>query len=451
MDDPLEKIVRRNLYEVMGALYPGSVLSHRTAFLGGQPSGAHIYATYKYSRNITLTAGVVVHFTAGPGPRQDDIPLPHNAWMSSEPRMFLENMQISRPRMGIPAKTVSREEVEERLIRARDARGDAWLNELRDRAKIIAGQFGWEAEYQRLYKLIGRLLGTQKAKLKSPVARGRTDKFPFDIARVEAFDRLAAYLRTVPVRHFQEVAVSRQAIINEAFFEAYFSNFIEGTEFEVEEAKSFVLDGLPPKSRPEDAHDIIGTYQLIIDRRFRNQTPGQPGEFISLLQERHEILMRQRPAMHPGLFKEKPDRAGNTHFVEPELVRGTLHHGFLRRESIPDPSGRAAYMMFLVSEVHPFDDGNGRIARLFMNAELSAARLARVIIPTVYREDYLSGMRAITRNSDDAAYVRMLSHAQDFSRHLDFNEYGTALKQLESANAFDKSNNAKLVMPTIQS
>ncbi|MDE2346445.1 MAG: hypothetical protein KGL13_08245, partial [Gammaproteobacteria bacterium] len=82
LDDPLEKIVRRNLYEVMGALYPGSVLSHRTAFLGGQPSGAHIYATYKYSRNITLTAGVVVHFTAGPGPRQDDIPLPHNAWMS---------------------------------------------------------------------------------------------------------------------------------------------------------------------------------------------------------------------------------------------------------------------------------------------------------------------------------------------------------------------------------
>ena len=29
-------------------------------------------------------------------------------------------------------------------------------------------------------------------------------------------------------------------------------------------------------------------------------------------------------------------------------------------------------MMFLVSEVHPFVDGNGRIARIMMNAELVA-------------------------------------------------------------------------------
>jgi len=30
-------------------------------------------------------------------------------------------------------------------------------------------------------------------------------------------------------------------------------------------------------------------------------------------------------------------------------------------------------MMFLVSEVHPFLDGNGRIARVMMNAELILA------------------------------------------------------------------------------
>ena len=30
-------------------------------------------------------------------------------------------------------------------------------------------------------------------------------------------------------------------------------------------------------------------------------------------------------------------------------------------------------MMFMMSEVHPFDDGNGRLARLMMNTELVSA------------------------------------------------------------------------------
>jgi len=71
------------------------------------------------------------------------------------------------------------------------------------------------------------------------------------------------------------------------------------------------------------------------------------------------------------------------------LVRGTLKEGFERSTTIADPVARALYMMFLVSEVHPFNDGNGRIARVMMNAELVQAGYSKLIIPTVYREDYL--------------------------------------------------------------
>ncbi len=447
LDDSLDQVVRRNLHQIIGALYPGSVLSHRTAFQGGQPGDGHIYATYKYKRNITLTPGVVIHFSEGPGPQPDDIQLPHHACMSSEPRMFLENMQVSRPRQGLPPKTVSRPEIEERLIRASDARGTAWLNELRDAASAIANRFGWQAEYDRLYKLMGRLLGTQKAKLTSPIARARTDKAPYDLQRVESFDRLAVHLRVNAFPRHPEVTSARQPIINEAFFEAYFSNFIEGTKFKVIEAKAFVLDGVPPKSRPADAHDIIGTYQLIIDKKHRTYQAKSGDEFLELLKERNEVLMRLRPDKRPGLFKEEANVVGNVQFVDPGLVRGTLLQGFIRLESIADPFGRAAYMMFMISEVHPFDDGNGRVARLFMNAELSAAKLARIIIPIVYRDDYMMGMRTITRNKDDAAYIRMLIRAQDFSRRIDFSTYEGANRQLEVANAFQEPNEAKLIMP----
>ena len=50
-------------------------------------------------------------------------------------------------------------------------------------------------------------------------------------------------------------------------------------------------------------------------------------------------------------------------FVKPELVIGTLVEGFRYTEEVPPGFPRALYTLFLVSEVHPFDDGNGRIAR----------------------------------------------------------------------------------------
>ncbi len=58
---------------------------------------------------------------------------------------------------------------------------------------------------------------------------------------------------------------------------------------------------------------------------------------------------------------------------------------------------RAIFMMFLVSEVHPFADGNGRVARVMMNAELAAAQQVRVLIPIVYRSNYISALARAKR------------------------------------------------------
>ena len=48
------------------------------------------------------------------------------------------------------------------------------------------------------------------------------------------------------------------SFINVAFFDAYFSNFIEGTEFEVEEALQIIGSGIVPADRPADGRDILG-------------------------------------------------------------------------------------------------------------------------------------------------------------------------------------------------
>ena len=53
---------------------------------------------------------------------------------------------------------------------------------------------------------------------------------------------------------------------------------------------------------------------------------------------------------------------------------------------------RAIFMMFLVAEVHPFSDGNGRLSRIMMNAELVSAGEQRIIVPTIYRANYLAAL-----------------------------------------------------------
>ena len=76
------------------------------------------------------------------------------------------------------------------------------------------------------------------------------------------------------------------------------------------------------------------------------------------------------------MFKTRANRAGTTLFVAPELVHGTLReaHGLLG--TLPDGLPKAAYLMFVISEVHPYSDGNGRVARALMNAALERCRRA---------------------------------------------------------------------------
>ena len=83
-----------------------------------------------------------------------------------------------------------------------------------------------------------------------------------------------------------------------------------------------------------------------------------------------------------------------------EHVRGTLLQSFDFYKALIHPFAKAAYMLFVVSEVHPFLDGNGRLARIMMNAELSTSKQSKIIMTTVYRDDYLGALRRLTRHRD---------------------------------------------------
>lgn len=122
-------------------------------------------------------------------------------------------------------------------------------------------------------------------------------------------------------------------------------------------------------------------------------------------------------------------------FVRPAEVVGTRQAGWDRARGLDDPFARAVLASFLVSEVHPFDDGNGRVARVTMNTELVAAGQARIIVPTVFRDDYVSELRALTANARPDALVATLAFAQRWTSLIDWSSLASARADLERTNA----------------
>jgi fido (protein-threonine AMPylation protein) len=155
------------------------------------------------------------------------------------------------------------------------------------------------------------------------------------------------------------------------------------------------------------------------------------------------------------MFKTSANRAGATLFVAPELVAGTLAKGFEFYRSLTAPLHRAIFMMFLISEVHPFADGNGRAARIMMNAELIATGESRIIVPTVYRNDYLMALKGLSQNGITGALVRTLDFAQRYTVAVDFADLDRARFILDRTHAFADPNEAeaaaiRLILPTAE-
>ena len=444
--DSDEAIVARNLYLILTKLFPGAVLSHRTALEGGPTETGDLFLTYKYSRKVNLP-GFSVHLLKGPGPTEGDMPFLQGLFMSSRPRAFIENLQISRSRSSI-AKVLSRTDIEERLDRICQIRGADALNQLRDDARTVSLSLHMEDPFQKLNKIISAILRTRPAgELVSPQARATSLGVPYDPQRLETFNRLFACLTQSQLPMRKETGLSEEETHLAAFFEAYFSNYIEGTEFEVDQAHAIVFQNKIPQERPEDAHDIMGTFRIVANQQEMRTVPESFDDFISLMTSRHHAIMEARPHKLPGEFKQEPNRAGDTHFVAPALVRGTLLQGFDMYHAVEPGLAHAIFMMFMVAEVHPFVDGNGRIARIMMNAELIHADLCRIIVPIVFRDDYLLALRALSRSNNPEPLIKVMDFAQLFTYELQWPSYNAVMRTLTACNAFKESDEARLKLP----
>ncbi len=449
--DPPEVIIKRNLWIIVSAYFPGGLIADRTAIENTPTADGSIFLISPQKSKVKV-AGITLSPRRGHGPLPTDRPFIGSLFLSSRSRAFLENVKSSRVRGQSTARTLSKQQLEEKLEEILRREGNDGLNKIRDEAIHISRLLGLDKEYKTLDKLIGSLLGTKSEKLSSVAGIARQSGFAYDPKRLELFSELHAALSVISPISRISPPISPTGLINLSFFEAYFSNFIEGTKFEVNEAADIIFKGKIPKVRPEDAHDILGTFKLVSDGEEMKRLPYSFETLLELLKERHAAIMGGRSDKLPGEFKKSSNYAGSTIFVAPDLIVGTLKHGFEIYQSLNCPLHRAIFMMFLVTEVHPFTDGNGRLGRIMMNAELVSQSEQRIIIPTVYRNNYLSALRALSLNHMPEPLIRVLDFAQKYTLQIHFSDFKEARLQFEKTHAFMDPNEAdekgvRLILP----
>ena len=429
--EDIPTLLHNKWYQIIVYLYPSAVVSHSTAVsLLPENKVVYITAPVKIRKKIRISDLLTVEVLPGDVDNLKE-PFQPNSFRSSPTRYLLENLQISHKDVASP-KSLGKKWVEQELCILLERYGEKELNRIRDEARDNYLVLKMEKEFQVLERLIGAILTTQSIEILSTeraIAVAKNE--PFDPSRIKLFENMAKYLLRCDFisRPYQYNSSSWR---NLSFFESYFSNYIEGTEFEIEEAEQIVFEKHEINNRHQDSHDISSVFDVVQDYTEMSTVPNNADELLALLIQRHSLIMDARPEKRPGQFKIKANKAGDTVFVLPEQVEGTFARAFPIYQSLPKGLARAIFMQFLVTECHAFDDGNGRLARIMMNAELVSAEEVKVIVPTVHRDSYLNGLRDATRNNKFRTITKVFSDLHGYTHSVEWGDYSEARTTLET-------------------
>ena len=463
--DPIEVVTALHLRQIVAHEFPGAVFVDRSARTALPDGSGNLYLDHRRDRPLALP-GVVVRPRPGPGPLPGDAAQFEGLHLSSPARGLIDNLAGRGPRF------LSTADVERWVIDLRDQQGEKGLREIRDLAREVARLTDRMPVFDRLARIIAAAVpalatttGSGRIPVMDPgvaggsggvrarvpvmdsnvVAGKRVGKAAagagaaHDAERISKFEALADFLAHRPTpTAYPDPPDSGKGWLLLPFYEAYFSNCIEGAPFTLDRAAAVVFDKMVPMESPASARELLGTYRLVSKPAEMSLVPGSAQEFLELLRRRHHAIVLGRPAKSAGQFR-RATPTDSSAFVSPELVEGTLRAGFDIGRALRDPLNRAVFMMFLVSEVHPFTAGSGCLARVMMNAELVAADEVRIAIPAILRGEYLTGRSTASRQRSFQPLCSVLDRARRWTSEVDFSSWATARRDAARTNALADS------------
>ena len=92
-----------------------------------------------------------------------------------------------------------------------------------------------------------------------------------------------------------------------------------------------------------------------------------------------------------------------------EAVRDAMPALFDLLETETEPSVRAVLGHWLFGYIHPYPDGNGRMARFVMNAMLASGGYPWTVIRVEDRDAYMAGLESASVDQDVGPFAKFLA------------------------------------------
>lgn len=238
----------------------------------------------------------------------------------------------------------------------------------------------------------------------------------------------------------------------------YHSNAIEGNKLTFGETYSFLMYGLTAKGKPLKDHlDIKGHNEAInflmgVVKDDRDLTETE-------IRELHKMILvepYQSPAITfdgqktsktilIGEYKKQPNHVktptGEIHYyATPEDVPVLMSelvgwYNEARRNEKIHTSVLAAFFHHRFVAIHPFDDGNGRIARILMNLILMQKSYPPAVVKLKERTDYYAALG----QADKKEYVPLMEFiAEEVSSSLNIYLKAARGESIEEESDIDK-------------
>jgi len=194
----------------------------------------------------------------------------------------------------------------------------------------------------------------------------------------------------------------------------YTSNAIEGSTLTEIETKVVLEDGITIGGKPMKDHLAAVGHAKAYDHLYAllDQPTVSEEDLLAL----HQLVTLDDTGALPGQYRSKGVIITGSEFIPPkasEVVK--LMQGFMT-EKLPSwqeqkhPVEAAALTHLELVHIHPFQDGNGRTARLLMNLLLMKNGYAITIIPPVVRQDYIAALDTAHLTGDSQPFLNFISN-----------------------------------------
>jgi len=238
----------------------------------------------------------------------------------------------------------------------------------------------------------------------------------------------------------------------------YHSNNLEGNSLTFGETRALILFGITAQGKPlKDHFEITGHDQAI--KWIMDVVKGDYPLTESFIRELHTLLLKEpyevdaitpdgKPTkrwIQVGQYKSVPNhvltKTGEIfRFATPEETPSKMHDliYWYRAESEKtdiNPILLAAEFHYRFIRIHPFDDGNGRLARILMNFILIQFGYPPLIIKTEDKQNYFS----VLRQADSGVIEPFFEYiASNLNRSLEIMISGAKGESIEEEDDLDK-------------